>query len=192
MKLPKVSIVYLLLTLLFGISIGVIGNDLPYITFKRDISIPDVINFFIYIFGILYINNKISNNRVEKDILIEMCNRLSDEVTESKKLIDEFVTTTSVKAIKKLASQIISKMTDIRNAIATLESSCKDSKKIDNDISFLISALKDDNFNYFKTSTQNLGGKKPKITPEDYNMAKEHAYQQTIKASRLKLMINSQ
>ncbi|MFA6250276.1 MAG: hypothetical protein WC686_02085 [Candidatus Shapirobacteria bacterium] len=192
MKLPKVSIVYLLLTLLFGISIGVVGNDLPYVIFKRDISIPDVINFFIYIFGILYINNKISNNRVEKDILIEMCNRLSDEVSESKKLIDEFVTTTSVKAIKKLASQIISKMTDIRNAIATLESSCKDSKKIDDNISSLISAIKDDNFNYFKTSTQNLAGKKPKITPEDYNMAKEHAYQQTIKASRLKLMINNQ
>ena len=191
MKLLNSKLLHLAISFLIGLVIGVLLKDIPYLTLKKDLSIPDITNFFIYILGIIYIDKKINNNRVEKDLLIGICDKLGNEVTESKKMIDEVTVSKPAQIKSRLGPLVISKIADVRNAICSLETSCNESKKTNEKISTLISNLKDVQHNYYISSTENLVSKKPGITPENYHKVGELVSEFSAKIIHLKLLINN-
>lgn len=161
----------ILLLSIFTFLLGVLVNDVPRITFRSELSLGDFSNIILALFIAyyiqLYLGRKTNNKRVEKDILMQSCNRLNDELDELSRTIgDLYIKQQIVK--KDMRTRIIIKIKKISNRLNLLSKNM-DSYKNQDEINDIVSDLIGNQFKYWANLTNNIMDKKPKISHDVYS-----------------------
>lgn len=182
----------ILLLSIFTFLLGVLVNDVPRITFKSELSLGDISNIILALFIAYYIQHylgrKTNNKRVEKDILIQKCNRLNDELDELTKTIGNLYTKHQI--IKKdLKTEIkinVRKISNRLNSLSKNMSSYKNKNEINNIIKDLIS----NQFKLWANLTDNIMDKKAKISHNIYSRYESNVHEYSDNIFKLIMYIN--
>lgn len=196
MKINKNYIIYIaapIAIFLLGIAFGVLIRDWPYLTFKKEISIAEITNLVLTLFVATYVpiflSRKISNKRVEKDILIQSCNKLDSELLKLKDLVESaYVKRKTIK--REIADTIILRVRTISNMLIALDDNLLEYKSI-TEVKNVINKLKNNQITFGNDLTLNLRDKKPKVTEDKYLLTETNLNEYSVNISKLIMYLNS-
>lgn len=190
MKLDKnkSDILVFLVVLVFGIVFGLLIEDLPYFSFKKELSLGEITNFIFVLFVTIYLNAKISNKRIEKDILIEDCNKLDIDLCELRQLIESVFI--KQKATKMEANKIILSTRNISNKLYLLIENASPYKN-EAEIKKITTDLTINQRLFWEDITLNLKDKKPVITNDTYIRNEKNLNEYSRNISKLRININN-
>ncbi len=194
MRLSKLNILLIfILALIIGLLFGTLINDIPYFTLRRDISPMEIFNLIAALTIATYIrfflDRRINNNRIEKDILIQSCNKLKDEIYDLKKTIID-PTHVSQEILKPIVSRtIIIRITSIGYMLFLLLKNINKYAE-EKEIKSLIMRLKDDQDAFWTDLTSDITGKRKRITQEIYVKTEKNINSYSGDLSELIMRIN--
>lgn len=190
MKLDKnkSDILVFLVVLVFGIVFGLLIKDLPYFSFKKELSLGEITNFIFVLFVTIYLNAKISNKRIEKDILIEDCNKLDIDLCELRQLIESVFI--KHKATEMEANKIILSTRNISNKLYLLIENVSPYKN-KTEIKKITTDLTTNQRLFWEDITLNLKDKKPIITNDTYIRNEKNLNEYSRNISKLRININN-
>src|SRR3989338_741803 len=140
-----------LITLIVGLIIGLIINDLPFIVLNKDITIGEISNLILTIVIALYIpfflDKYINGKRVEKEILMEGFTKIEVDLQIQMKTVQAMHILESVK--KKDANSLILDVRSISKNLIRMEKSC--TNFLNNpEVNLVVQRLKDNQVKYWE------------------------------------------
>lgn len=188
----RIKYLYILLLLILGLVCGLFISDIPYLTFKRELSLGEIANFTLTLFIAIYIpfflNKKINNKRIEKDILIQACDKINNELSELQKLIEPFYV--SQKAITKDLSTIIllrtRRISNMLDRLINNTTQYKNNKAVKD----ITDTLVKNQTSYWSDLTLNVKDRRSKITQEVYLRTENNFKEYEGNISKLIMHIN--
>jgi hypothetical protein len=189
----SIDLIIPIIFLIIGIVFGVIIRDFPYLTFDTKLTIGDLSSFvltcFVAIYLPFYLNKRINNRRVEKDLLIAECNKLESDLYEIQNFIkDIFIAQKSIKKI--VQDKIIVNIRSIGNKLVLLEQDLS-SYNSDRRIKTILSVLKNNQIKLHQDLTINFRSRYVRISPETYKDTESNFINYCKNITKLKLNINS-
>lgn len=190
MKLDKnkSDILVFFVVLVIGIVFGLLMKDLPYFSFKKELSLGEITNFIFVLFVTIYLNAKISNKRIEKDILIEDCDKLDINLCELRQLIESVFI--KHKATEMEAKKIILSTRNISNKLYLLIENASPYKN-KAEIKKITTDLTTNQRLFWEDITLNLKDKKPVITNDTYIRNEKNLNEYSRNISKLRININN-
>ncbi len=196
MKFKKINIITILVFLLVfggGLILGLILRDIDYFTFKSEVSIGDIsslaLTLFLALFIPFYLDRKLNNRRVEKDLVIAFLDNLIQEVKLQISYIEDLHISNEV-LDEKQKKKVNLNLKKLSNYLDTLIDSCENYKK-DKEISQLIEQLKNLNYTFWRDLTFNIGNTDYKIDTELFQKIEPTVNSFELKLNKLKLTINN-
>lgn len=178
--------------LIFGLVVGLIYGDLPNVTLIRVFSLGDLSNLILAIVVAIlvpfYLNKKITNRRIEKDLLIDSCHKHEDrEIGDLEMLLEK----THLKQTISIddAKQLISKTKRVSSRLSLLVA---DITHLSDGGSFrnILDKLELDQINLMKEMTKDLRNTPPIITSDSYTSSVNNIYRYLKHMSELRMLIN--
>ncbi len=171
MRFNKTTLLVILCIYLFGVISGAFLNDIPNITFKKEMSLGETANFILAVFIAIYIpfflDKKINNKRIEKDIIIQASGNLNGELYDLKKTIIDPLHVSQRIVKQSEVKTILIRTRSISNMLGLLIKNVKPYVS-DKDIKKITEELENNQLTFWTDLTFNLKDKNPKITQEVY------------------------
>ena len=192
-KLNQPGFILPSITLLCGICIGLLVDNIPYLSFKSELSLGEVANFIlgvtVAIYIPFYLAKRIDNKRVEKNLLIEECETIVIVLHALQDYIEKPYLSQKVLA-KSDSTQLLLKVRSISNRLDLLTKSI--SPYLEEEIVTQITKLLISNQTIFYNDlTINLRDKNPRITSDIYLKTEQNINQYLRNLSKLKILINN-
>lgn len=177
-----------------GFVLGVLYNDIPNMVLKKEFSLGEIANLilasFIAVYIPFFLDKKINNRRIEKDILIQSCNNIYNEIYDLKKTmidpiyIDEAIIKKSQSKAIVIKVQLIGNMLKLAIKNSLLYINNKEVKEI-------TESLKNNQISFWTDLTANVYDKRPKISQETYRLTEININEYSNNISELIMRINN-
>ncbi|NMB81865.1 MAG: hypothetical protein GYA14_08605 [Ignavibacteria bacterium] len=189
----EISFVQAFVILVSGILIGLLFNDLPYISLEKKVNLGEIANFMLAIVIALYVpfylNRKINIKRVDKDLAIEGCNSLYRELHRLYSLIETLMSEKKGKLSNAQAVKMLLRIRYISNMLTSLTDNYS-SFTINGYINEVIEELKKIHIVFRDDVTFHLKDKNPKISDERYLNIEKTIFDYFRNIDKLKVYIN--
>lgn len=177
--------------ILTGLALGLLLNELKYISLKGEVSVGEISNFAISaIIALLipfYLNKEINNKITEKSIINDGFDRLMKEIEELKKIIDEEYNNQKI-IEQNRATLILTKVTVISNMLKIAIEEVGEYSKIE-EIAKVIKRMEREQIIFWRELTLSLRDKDNKITPNIHKKTEKNFLSYISNISKLKKMI---
>lgn len=176
----------------FGLGMGLLFDNIPNLSWNNEMSIGDFSSIFLAIITPIwvpmYLDKKITNKRVGKDMIIESClDHEKSGLNHLEEVVNKVMAQTKV-LTKAQSSEIVQEVSRLSSRLSLIIEDINNSTDIE--IREVIDALKRNQHDLWLCLTSNLKDKKPKITPVTYNKATKTLYIYLRNLYRLKTLIN--
>ncbi len=178
---------------LAGLGIGLLYNDVPTFTWKREFSLGDISSIILAVITPLwvpfYLDRKISNKRAGKDMIIDSClNHEKSGLNSLENLVNEVMAQGKNISVVQ-ATKIIQETSRLSSRLSLLIQDVEIYRS-DTAIKSLTKALKTDQSMLWLELTANLKDKSPKIIPANYHNTTQILYVYLRDLSKLKVLVN--
>lgn len=180
------------IALFAGLSIGLIFYSRTNTVLDSTISIGEIANLFFVIVVAIFVallNKQINSKRMEKDIYIDQCSELVQELYHMRELVEE-AHLKEDRLNKSFANKIVLRIRTVSNRLANLESGIKDVYKHES-ISKLLVQLTHTQRQFWSDLTVNLKDERPQISSETYIRSERQLFKYLADLSKLIAQINN-
>ncbi len=182
-----------LLFLLIGIALGVVIRDFPYLTFDTKLAVGDIasflLTFFIAIYIPFYLDKKINNKRMEKDILIADCVKFESDLSELHRGVEEVFLKDKI-LTKLVANKIILKLRAQSNLLSILKDKISEYSR-NRKFHEIIDILVKKQYSYNDDLTLNFRNRNAKISSDTFRVTELNYFSYCRNITKLKMLVNS-
>ena len=181
-----------IVTFIVGLAIGLLLNDVPYLTFDKTVSLGEISNIIIALNVAIYIpfflDKTIKGKRLEKEMILEKFDSLESQLDFQMEAVMKLHLKED-KVTKEEANELVLRVRALSNALVRLGNSCKTLLE-NQEINTQIEKLKDIQNKYWYDLTVNLKDKNPQISSDAYIRTSENVSGYLENISVVKSMVN--
>ena len=181
-----------IVTFIVGLAIGLLLNDVPYLTFDKTVSLGEISNIIIALIVAIYIpfflDKTIKGKRLEKEMILEKFDSLESQLDFQMEAVMKLHLKED-KVTKEEANELVLRVRALSNALVRLGNSCKTLLE-NQEINTQIEKLKDIQNKYWYDLTVNLKDKNPQISSDAYIRTSENVSGYLENISVVKSMVN--